>query len=67
MMTRQRSWYFMPNTVCRLQVQMQLKPSEHARNIGVIFDPHVSLDRQIASVCKSAFYSIRAISKFGHC
>ena len=41
----------------------ELKPSEHARNIGVIFDPHVSLDRQIASVFKSAFYSIRAISR----
>ena len=40
----------------------ELKPSEHPKNIGVIFDPHVSLDRQIASVCKSAFYSIRAIS-----
>ena len=51
-----------PYLDCMQVASAELKPSEHARNIGVIFDPHVSLDRQIASVCKSAFYSIRAIS-----
>ena len=46
-----------PYLDCMQVASAELKPSEHARNIGVIFDPHVSLDRQIASVCKSAFYS----------
>ena len=43
---------------CMQVASAEHKPSEYARNIGVIFDPHVSLDRQIASVSKSAFYSI---------
>ena len=51
-----------PYLDCMQVVSAELKPSEHTRNIGVIFDPHVGLDRQIASICKSAFYSIRAIS-----
>ena len=52
-----------PYLDCMQVASAELKPSEDARNIGVIFDPHVSLDRQIASVCKSAFYSIWAISR----
>ena len=39
-----------------------VKPSDHARNIGVIFDSNLSLDRQISTIGKSAFYSIRSIS-----
>ena len=50
-----------PYLDCMQVACAELKLSEHARNIGVISDPHVSLDRQIASVCKSAFYSIKVI------
>ena len=40
-----------------------VKSSVHARNIGVMFDSTLSLDRQISIVCKSALYSIRSISR----
>ena len=42
---------------------VQFQPSDHARNIGVTFDSYVSLDNHITNVCKSAFYSIRVISR----
>ena len=41
----------------------RVQPSDYATNIGVIFDSNLSLDRQINSICKSAFYSIRTISR----
>ena len=40
-----------------------VKSCDHARNIGVMFDSTLSLDRQISIVCKSALYSIRSISR----
>lgn len=41
----------------------QIKPSESARNIGVIFDSTLSMVPQINSVCKSAFYHLRNIAR----
>ena len=35
----------------------------HVRNLGVIFDSELSLDRQVSSVVQSAFYQLRIISK----
>ena len=32
-----------------------------ARNLGVIFDNHMSLDKQINSICKSAFFHLKNI------
>ena len=34
-----------------------IMPTECARNIGVMFDHNLTLDQQITSVCKSAFFS----------
>ena len=47
--------------------------STSARNIGVWFDNLVFMDKQIASICKSAFYHLNNIGKirkfisFTHC
>ena len=44
-----------------------IEPSSSVRNLGTIFDPNLSLDKQIASTCKSSFYylyNIRKIRKF---
>ena len=47
--------------------------STSARNIGVWFDNLVSMDKHIASICKSAFYHLNNIAKirkfisFQHC
>ena len=34
-----------------------IMPTECARNIGVLFDHNLTRDRQITSVCKSAFFT----------
>ena len=44
-----------------------LSPAVSARNIGVILDETMSMDKQIRQVCKSAFHqlhNIRSIRKF---
>ena len=45
----------------------QVSPAVLARNIGVIFDETMSMDKQIRQVCKTAFHqlhNIRSIRKF---
>ena len=39
----------------------RIAPSINARNLGVIFDNHMSFDKQINSICKSAFFYLRNI------
>ena len=52
-----------PSLDCLQVASAKLQPTDHARNIGVIFYSSLSFDKQIAHICKSAFYSIRLISK----
>ena len=40
-----------------------IMPTECARNIGVMFDHNLTMDQQITSVCKSAFFHISNIRK----
>ena len=40
-----------------------ISPSDSVRNIGVIFDKHLSLAEHVNSVCKSSFYQLRRIVK----
>ena len=40
-----------------------IEPSECARNIGVVFDHNLNMDRQITSTCRSAFLHISNIRK----
>jgi len=35
--------------------------SVHIKILGVTLDSHLSLDRQISSICKSAYYHIRSL------
>jgi hypothetical protein len=44
-----------------------IKPNTKARNLGVIFDETMSLEHHISSVCKSAYFQIRNISKIRKC
>jgi hypothetical protein len=41
-------------------------PSESARNIGVIFNSTMSMEHHVISVCKSANFHLRNISKIRH-
>ena len=41
----------------------RIKPTSSARNIGVIFDEHMSLDKHVTNICKAFFFHLRNISK----
>ena len=36
-----------------------VEPKDHVRNLGVIFDPTMSLERHVNNVCKNAYYQIK--------
>ena len=40
-----------------------IQPSSSSRNIGVVFDSNMSMLSHVKSVCKSAFYHLRNISR----
>ena len=40
-----------------------IQPSHSARNIGVIFDNKLNMERQVSAICKSAFFHIQNISR----
>ena len=44
----------------------RIVPSISARNLGVIFDNHMSLEKRINSICKSAFFHLRNIGSIGN-
>ena len=45
----------------------QIEPSPSARNIGVIFDQHMSLEKHVTSTCKACFFHLRNISRIRDC
>ena len=45
----------------------RIKPTSSARNIGVIFDEHMSLDKHVTNTCKACFFHLRNISKIRDC
>ena len=45
----------------------RIKPTSSARNIGVIFDEHMSLDKHVTNICKACFFHLRNISKIRDC
>ena len=50
-----------PSLDCLQVASANLKPTDHAMNIGVILDSNISFDKQIEQMCKSAFHSVRSI------
>lgn len=50
--------------LCAISVGQEIiRSSESARNIGVIVDDNLTLERQVSAICKSAFFHIRNISQ----
>ena len=45
----------------------RIKPTSSARNIGVIFDEHMSLEKHVTNICKACFFHLRNISKIRDC
>ena len=39
----------------------EIRAVPYARNIGAIFDEHLTMDRQVNSICKSAFFHLHRI------
>ena len=44
-----------------------IEVSNNARNIGVVFDSHVNLEKHIMNTWKTAFYHLRNIAKIRNC
>ena len=44
-----------------------IEASSSARNIGVIFDSHVNLEKHVMNTCKMAFYHLRNIARIRNC
>lgn len=45
----------------------RIQPSLLAKNIGVIFYQHLSLNQHVTSFCKSCFFHLRSITKIRDC
>jgi hypothetical protein len=41
----------------------RIQPSTLARNIGVTFDQHMSMDKHVTNICKNCFFHLRKIAK----
>ena len=67
--TRQSFWLDDRNIVQSLSSSFTavdgsvINTSHSASNIGVIFDNNLNMERQVAAICKSAFFHIRSISR----
>ena len=44
-----------------------ISPVNKARNLGVVFDRTMSMEKHISSVCQSAYYQLRRIAEIRHC
>jgi len=42
------------------------KSSSSVRNLGVLFDANLSFESQVSSICKTAFFHLKNISKLRH-
>jgi hypothetical protein len=40
-----------------------INASEHVKNLGVIFDKHMRMDKQVNKMCKNVYFNIRNISR----
>ena len=40
-----------------------IKATDNVKNLGVFFDKHMSMEKQVNSMCKKAYYNIKNISK----
>ena len=41
----------------------RIQPSTSARNIGVTFDQHMSMDKHVTNICKNCFFYLRKIAR----
>ncbi|XP_067237023.1 uncharacterized protein, partial [Chanodichthys erythropterus] len=64
---------FGPKTSSRKNLEYSLtldgcsiKPSSSVRNLGVLFDTNLSFESHVSSICKTAFFHLKNISKLRH-
>ena len=69
-------WCGTPKQMSKLHIESikvvmsNISPSISVRNLGILFDSHLTFDKHIAEVCKNAFYylfNIRHIRKYLTC
>ncbi|XP_067305621.1 uncharacterized protein, partial [Pseudorasbora parva] len=51
---------------CLTLDECSVKPSSSVRNLGVLFDTNLSFESHVSSICKTAFYHLKNISKLRH-
>ena len=62
-----------PNTLKSLQMDyitienIKIKPVDDVRNLGVIFDKHMTMEKQVNKMCRNAYFNLRNISKIRKC
>ena len=53
----------MPSDTVTLNIcDSQIESSHHAKDLGLILDQHLHMDRHINSTCRTAFYHLRNIA-----
>ena len=58
-----------PQQLKKLQVSsinienVEIKTMDHVRNLGVIFDKNMTMEKQVNKMCKNAYFNIRNLSK----
>ena len=46
--------------------QSSISPSESCKSLGVMFDSHINMERQIQNICRSAYFQLRSIGSVRH-
>ena len=55
------------NPLLHMPDNTALLPVESARNLGVIFDSHLTFSQQLSSLTKSCYYHIRDLNRIRNC
>ena len=44
-----------------------IEPADYVKNLGVIFDKHMTMEKQVNKMCQSAYFNIRNIGRIRNC
>mgnify|MGYP000542152910 CR=1 FL=1 len=52
-----------PNAISLTVGDTIMQPTDHARNLGVIMDQHLTMNQHLKNICKSSMIAIRSIGQ----
>ena len=59
--------YKILNPTLSLPANTPIPPTDSARNLGIIFDTHLTFSKQISSLTSTCYYHIRDLRRIRHC